>query len=73
MLQKIKSYFFFSILPDKFRNKETLLKIKDIDFKDAEKLLNDMNGNEKKEEKNLNYSISKDDFKKRLQFFESKK
>ena len=73
---KKKKCGYFVILPDEYRTKETLSKIKDLDFEAVEKYLTHKNKDIKKdnkEEHKINLGISKEMFKQRLKMFDTKK
>ena len=71
-----KKHVFFGLLPDEYRTKETLSKIKDIDYEAVDKYLTDKKKDLKKDNKDenrINLGISKETFKERLKFFDAKK
>ena len=73
---KEKKNIYFAILPDEYRTKETLSKIKDIEHEDAEKNLTDKKKDLKKDNKDENtikIGISREAFKERLKMFDKKK
>ena len=75
---KEKKTFYFSILPEEYRTKETLSKIENIDYKTVEKYLSNKKKEFKKEDKKkdenkTNIGISKEAFKERLKLFDTKK
>lgn len=73
---KEKKNIYFAILPDEYRTKETLSKIKDIEHEDAEKNVTDKKKDLKKDNKDENtikIGISREAFKERLKMFDKKK